>query len=102
MFAVVEIAGMQFEVQPNQKLNVPLLKGNPGDAVEFENVLLAGKDNDTVIGDPYVEGKVTAKIVEHGRGEKVIVFKKKRRKGYRRLKGHKQHYTRIEVTGINI
>lgn len=102
MFAVVEIAGTQFEVQKNLVLNVPLLPGQPGDTVEFGNILLVGGDGDTQIGTPFIEGNVKAKILEHGKAAKVIVFKKKRRKGYRRLRGHRQKYTQIEITDITI
>ena len=102
MFAVVEIAGLQFEVQPEDTLNVPLLQGNPGDSVEFGNILLANDDKETKVGTPYIDGNVKAKIVEHGKGDKVIVFHKKRRKGYRKLNGHRQNYTTIEITDIKL
>lgn len=102
MFAVVEIAGTQFEVQENQKLVVPLLSGEPGDEVEFGNVLLAKNGGDTKVGAPYIEGSVKAKIIEHGKSDKVLVFHKRRRKGYRKLKGHRQNFSEIEITDINI
>ncbi|MBX3044044.1 MAG: 50S ribosomal protein L21 [Candidatus Kapabacteria bacterium] len=102
MLAVVEIAGTQFEVEPNATYNVPLLEGNPGDTVEFNNILLFENDGSTQVGAPYIEGNVSAKIVEHGKGDKVLVFHKKRRKGYRKLNGHRQHYTAIEITNISI
>ncbi len=98
MLAIVEIAGMQFEVQPNDIVNVPLLDGNPGDTIELNKILLAG---DT-IGAPYVEGTIKAEILNHWKDKKVIVFKKKRRKGYRRLKGHRQNYSKIKVLEISI
>ena len=102
MLAVVEIAGLQFEVQPDEILTVPSLEGTPGDTVEFPNILLAKDDKEIKIGEPYIEGNVQAKIIEHGKGDKVIVFKKKKRKGYKKLNGHKQRYTKIEITDINI
>lgn len=102
MFAVVEIAGTQYEVQENQKLTVPLLAGNPGDEVKFDNILLAKNGGDTVVGAPYIDGSVTAKIIEHGRAAKILIFHKKRRKGYRKLNGHKQRFTEIEIKNINI
>lgn len=101
MQALVEIAGIQFEVSKNDTIKVPLLDGSIGDTVSFDNILLAKSDNDLKIGTPYVEGNVEAKIVEHGRDKKVIVFKKKRRKGYRKLNGHRQNYTVVEITGVN-
>jgi len=102
MFAIVDIAGTQTKVAPNQILDVPLMKGEPGDSVEFSNIYLFENDNNTQVGTPTIEGKVTAKIVEHFRDAKVIVFKKKRRKGYRKLNGHRQSYTKIEITNIEI
>jgi large subunit ribosomal protein L21 len=102
MFAVVEIAGQQFEVAQNVTLNVPLLEGNAGDTVEFNNILVAGTNGNAEIGSPYIKGSVSAKIVAHGKGEKIIIFHKKRRKGYRKLNGHRQHFTTIEITNINI
>ncbi len=102
MLAIVEIAGTQFEVSKNDVLTVPALQGEPGDTVAFDNILLTKNGEDTVIGTPYLEGNVQAKIIEHGRGDKVLVFHKKRRKGYRKLNGHKQHFTTIEITDITI
>ena len=101
MFAVVEISGLQFEVTPNEVLNVPLLEGNPGDNLEFSNILLSGDGSTTEIGAPYIAGTVTAKILEHGKGDTILVFHKKRRKGYQKLNGHRSKYTRIEITDIN-
>ncbi len=102
MYAVVEIAGTQFEVEQNDILRVPLLDGQPGDSVEFANILMTGDDKGQDVGTPYVEGSVAAKIIEHGKDDKILIFHKKRRKGYRKLNGHRQHYTKIEITNINI
>lgn len=102
MLAVVEIAGTQFEVENNSTYNVPLLAGNPGDTVEFNNILLVEDNGTATVGMPYLEGSVSAKIVEHGKGDKVLVFHKKRRKGYRKLNGHRQKFTQIEITNISI
>ena len=77
MLAVVEIGGMQFEVQPDTIVDVPHLEGNPGDAIEFKNILLGSDNDNTAIGSPYLSGSVKAKIVEHGKGAKVLVFHKK-------------------------
>jgi large subunit ribosomal protein L21 len=102
MLAVVEIAGQQFEVKTDGVVNVPLIDGNPGDVVEFTNILLT-KDEDIIdIGAPYLKGSVKAKIIAHGKDPKVLVFKKKKRKGYRKLRGHRQNYTQIVVTDINM
>lgn len=102
MFAVVEIAGSQIEVSPNAILDVPHIEGNPGDSLEFSDILLFNNDNETFVGTPFIEGKISAKIVDHFKGDKLIVFKKKRRKGYRKLNGHRELYTKIEITNINI
>jgi large subunit ribosomal protein L21 len=100
MFAVVEIAGKQFECEPKKILKVPLLPGNPGDVMKFGNVILAKPEADMIFGQPYTDFFVQARILEHGKDGKVIVFKKKRRKGYRKLNKHRQMFTKIEVTGI--
>ena len=102
MFAVVEIAGTQVEVSTNAVLDVPRLKGEAGDTLEFSNILLVNDGENTTIGDPFVSGTVTAEIIDHFRDKKVLVFKKKRRKGYRKLNGHRQGYTKVEIKDINI
>jgi large subunit ribosomal protein L21 len=101
MFALVEIAGRQYQVAPETIVKTPLLAGEPGDSVSFDKVLLAEKPEGMLVGAPYLDMKVTAKILEHGKDPKVIVFKKKRRKGYRKLNKHRQHFTKIEITSIN-
>ncbi|MBI2794688.1 MAG: 50S ribosomal protein L21 [Ignavibacteria bacterium] len=102
MYAVVEIAGEQFAVTPNQTLTVPLLKSNVGDSVEFNNILLASNSGDVRVGTPYIKGTIKATVNEHGKGDKVLVFHKKRRKGYQKLNGHRQHFTRITINEIKI
>lgn len=102
MTAVVEIAGVQFTVHHNDMLNVPLLSGEPGDKVNFDNILLIEEDGTTQVGTPYIKGSVEATILEHGKGDKVLVFHKHRRKGYRKLNGHRAKYTQIEINNINI
>lgn len=102
MFAVVEIAGTQVEVSPKAVLDVPRLQGEAGDSLEFNNILLVNDGENTQIGDPYISGTVTAEIIEHFRDDKILVFKKKRRKGYRKLNGHRQGYTKVEIKDINI
>ena len=101
MFAVVDILGQQFKVTENAKYYVPRLNQEPESVVTFDQVLLLNDGTETKIGKPLVEGaKVTAKVLSHLKDDKVIVFKKKRRKGYRKLNGHRQQLTRIEVTQI--
>ncbi len=101
MFAVVDILGQQFKVSENTKYYVPRLKQEPESEVTFDQVLLLSDGKETKVGSPVVKGaKVTAKVLSHLKDDKVLVFKKKRRKGYRKLKGHRQQLTRIEVTQI--
>jgi len=101
MFAVVDIAGQQFKVLENKKYYVPRLKEETDSDITFDNVLVVSDGKETKIGAPHVEGaKVEAKILEHLKDDKVIVFKKKRRKSYKTFNGHRQHLTRIEVTKI--
>jgi len=104
MFAVVDIAGFQEKVQEGDTLRVPRLDVEEGKTVTFKDVLLVAKsDDDVILGTPTVSGAtVEAKVDGHGRGEKIRVFKMKRRKRYRRLQGHRQDYTDIEVTKIKV
>lgn len=100
MYAIVEIAGLQYKVEQDQQLYVNRLQGDAGSEVSFDRVLLT--DNGTVqVGAPVIDGvSVVAKIVEHVKGDKVIVFKKKRRKGYKKKNGHRQQFTKIEILSI--
>ena len=101
MIAVVDILGQQFKVSENSKYYVPRLKEEPESEVTFDQVLLLSDGKETKIGSPNVKGaKVTARVLSHLKDEKIIVFKKKRRKGYRKQNGHRQQLTRIEVTQI--
>ena len=101
MYAVVEIVGKQFKVAPSEKVKVPRLKAEVGQEVNFDKVLLVSDNGTVKVGNPTVEGtKVEAKVLSHGKDEKVIVFKKKRRKGYRVKRGHRQGYTEIEISKI--
>jgi large subunit ribosomal protein L21 len=101
MIAVVDISGKQFKVTENTKYYVPRLKQEPESEIMFDQVFLLSDGKKTKIGSPVVKGaKVTAKVLEHIKDGKVLVFKKKRRKGYRKLNGHRQQLTRIEVTQI--
>jgi len=98
--AVVRIADIQFRVSADQVLRVPRLTEEVGSTIEFDQVLLVGGDEPRV-GTPTVDGvKVTAEVLEHGRDKKITVFKKKRRKGYRRTQGHRQGYTAVRIQSI--
>ena len=101
MYAVVNIAGHQVKVDKGQRLRVPRLAVEEGTTQEFTDVLLVSNEGETQIGSPTVEGaSVSATVVGHGRGEKILVIKKKRRKKYRRRNGHRQNYTEIQVDEI--
>jgi len=101
MFAVVDIAGQQFKVEENTKYYVPRLQADPETELTFDNVLIFSDGKKTSIGNPSVDSvKVQAKVVEHLKDDKVIVFKKKRRKSYRVFNGHRQQLTKIEITKI--
>ena len=103
MYAIVEIAGQQFKVAKDQKVFVHRLQGEEGDSVSFDRVLLAGDGNDITLGAPAIDGAIVdAKITRHLKGDKVIVFKKKRRKGYRVKNGHRQALTEISIEGISL
>ena len=100
MYAIVEIAGQQFKVKKDQKVFVHRLQGEEGSSVSFNNVLLLD-DGKVTIGAPAIKGAaVTAKILKHLKGDKVIVFKKKRRKGYRVKNGHRQYLSEIQIESI--
>lgn len=96
MFAIVSIAGQQFKVRKDDEIFVHRLEGNVGDKVEFSQVLMTGDDQKISLGGT----KVNAEILDHLKGDKVIVFKKKRRKGYQKSNGHRQYLTRIKINGI--
>jgi large subunit ribosomal protein L21 len=101
MFAIIDVLGNQFKVTENQKYYVPRMHEDIDSEVIFNSVLMVGDDKKVKIGTPEVKGaKVTAKVLEHLRDDKVIVFKKKIRKGYRKKNGHRQGLTRIEILKI--
>ena len=101
MYAIVDIAGQQFKVQKNQQIFVHRLEGNEGDSVKFDKVLLVDNEGKIDVGMPTVQGaSISAKIITHMKGDKVLVFKKKRRKGYAKTNGHRQYLTKIEITDI--
>ena len=101
MYAIVEIAGQQFKVEKDQQVFVHRLSGNEGDKVDFHDVLLIDNGGKVAVGAPAIDGaKVTGKIVRHLKGDKVVVFKKKRRKGYKVRNGHRQYLTELLIDGI--
>ncbi len=103
MYAIVEIAGQQFKVEKDQQVFVHRLEGDESSKVEFDRVLLIEDKGKVSVGAPAIEGaRVTAKIVKHLKDDKVIVFKKKRRKGYKVRNGHRQYLTEIKIDGIKL
>lgn len=101
MYAIVEIAGQQYKVRKDQQIFVHRLEGKEGAKVSFDNVLLIDADGKVNVGAPAIKGaQVSAKILSHLKGDKVIVFKKKRRKGYKVRNGHRQYLTQIQITDI--
>lgn len=102
MFAIVEIAGQQFKVEKDQTLYVHRLPEAEGASIELEKVLLIDNNGSVKVGLPVVSGaKVNATVLNHLKGDKVIVFKKKRRKGYEKKNGHRQSFTKIKINSIN-
>jgi large subunit ribosomal protein L21 len=101
MYAVVEIAGQQFKVAKDQHLFVHRLASEEGKSVTFDKVMLIDNDGKVNVGAPVIEGaSVKAKVLEHLKGDKVIVFKKKRRKGYKKKNGHRQYLSKIQIESI--
>lgn len=101
MFAVVTIAGHQYKVEEGQEIFVHQLDANEGDNIDFTDVHLLNSDGDVSIGTPHTGSNISAEVLEHVKGDKVIVFKKKRRKGYRRKNGHRQRYTKLRIESIS-
>ena len=101
MYAIVDIAGQQFKVSKDQKLFVHRLDGVEGSKVNFEKVLLVDDNGKVKVGSPEISGaKVSATILSHLKGDKVLIFKKKRRKGYQKMNGHRQSFTQIEINEV--
>ena len=101
MYAIVDIAGKQFKVTKDEYIYAPLIDGEPGTALTFDKVLLIDTDGVVQVGAPTLTGSsVSGKILEHVKGDKVIVFKKKRRKGYAVKNGHRQKFTKVLIEGI--
>jgi large subunit ribosomal protein L21 len=103
MYAIFRTGGKQFRAEPGSTLRIPNLPVEPGETITFDEVLLGANDGDFKVGAPLVSGAaVTAEVVKHGKGEKIIIFKHKRRKNYRRKLGHRQQYTEVRVREINL
>ena len=101
MYAVIRTGGKQYKVQEGETLRVEKLNGNEGSEIEFSDVLMVSDGEAVTLGQPGIENAmVKAHIVEQGKGKKVLVFKFKRRKGYRKLKGHRQHFTAVKIDNI--
>ena len=101
MYAVVELAGQQCKVQKDQKIFVHRLAAEAGQKLEFDRVLLIDNGGQISLGAPAIEGaKITAEVVEHVKGDKIIIFRKKRRKGYKKKNGHRQSFTSIVISDI--
>ncbi len=102
MYAIVEIGGQQFKVEEGKKIFVNRLEAGEGDEIKFDRVLLLDDDGKITIGEPVIKDAVIeGKVVDHPRADKVIVFKKKRKKGYRVKNGHRQDLTQVEIVSIN-
>ncbi|HWO89005.1 MAG TPA: 50S ribosomal protein L21 [Gemmatimonadales bacterium] len=104
MYAIFRTAGKQFRAEPGRTLRIPSVKdAEPGKKLTFEEILLGSDGKVVKAGTPLVKGaKVTAEVVKHGRGEKVVVFKFKRRKNYARKQGHRQGYTEIKISAVSL
>ncbi len=101
MYAIVDIAGQQFKVTKGQQIFVHRLENEEGSQVAFEKVLLIDNDGQTTVGAPVIDGaSVSVKVIEHLKGDKVIVFKKKRRKGYQKSNGHRQYLSKVMIEDI--
>lgn len=101
MYAIVDIAGQQFKVEKDKKLYVHRLDGSEGDVLTFDHVMLVEDEAGVNVGKPFIDGaSVSAKILSHVKGDKVIVFKKKRRKGYQKSNGHRQQFSQVLIEDI--
>lgn len=102
MYALIETGGKQYRVQKDDVLFIEKLNAQEGETVTFEKILLVNKDGETVVGKPVVQGaKVTAKVLAHGRGKKITVFKYKPKKNYKKKQGHRQPFTKVQIESID-
>ncbi|HET6232762.1 MAG TPA: 50S ribosomal protein L21 [Longimicrobiaceae bacterium] len=103
MYAIIRTGGKQFRAEPGKTLRIPSLDVEPGQTVTFDDVLLGANDDTIKVGVPTVSGAaVTADVVRHGKDDKIVIFKHKRRKNYRRKQGHRQKFTEVRVNEINL
>lgn len=103
MYAIIRTGGKQFRAEPGKTIRIPSLTAEPGEKVTFDDVLIAGTDDGLTIGTPTVAGAlVTGEVVKHGKDKKVIIFKWKRRKNYRRKQGHRQDFTEVRIGDIQL
>lgn len=102
MYAIIATGGKQYRVHQGDQIKVEKLAGNPGDKIEFDQVLLLADGEDVSIGTPYIKGgKVTGEVLEHARAKKIDILKFKRRKQHMKHMGHRQHYTQVKITNIS-
>jgi large subunit ribosomal protein L21 len=102
-YAIFKTGGKQYRAEPGTTLRIATIEGEPGDSVVFDQVLLGGKGDKAKVGTPMLSGaKVTGEIVKHGKGDKIIVFKFKRRKNYSRKQGHRQKFTEVRIKSISL
>ena len=103
MYAVIETGGKQYKVQEGDKLFIEKLEVESGDSIDFDDILLVSKDGELTVGKPYVESAIVkASVIQNGKGPKVIVFKFKNKEGYRKKRGHRQPYTKIQIESISL
>lgn len=103
MYAVIETGGFQFTVKEGEKLKIPKVEAKPKEKISFDKILLISKDNNPIIGTPYIKGaKIEAEVLNHGKDKKIVVFKFKKRVKYRRKKGHRQDFTEVQIKKINL
>ena len=103
MYAILESGGKQIQVSPGERIRVEKIDAEVGSTVEFDKVLMLNRDGEVELGRPYVEGaRITGTVLEQGRAAKILVFKKKRRKQYRRTRGHRQPFTAVRIESIEI
>jgi large subunit ribosomal protein L21 len=103
MYAIFRAGGKQFRAEPGATIRIPNVVAEPGETLTFDEVLFGANDGEFKLGAPLVDGAaVTAEVVKHGKGEKIVIFKHKRRKNYRRKLGHRQQFTEIRVSEINL
>lgn len=102
MKALVEISGQQYNVSEGDLIKAPLVDANPGDEIELGRILLTSNGDDVNLGNPEIDGTVKAEVVEHTRDSKILVFHKKRRKGYQKLNGHRQKFSTLKIKSITL